>query len=255
MPSPRSPPAARLHACPRFPPCPRWLCGECRLRAGSGGLAEGVFDVCEELGVVGLGGGGVSSDNLAVPADEELGEVPGDVAGEAGVGLRVGEEAVEGVDVGPFDGDLGEEGEGDVVGGGAEELDLVVGGGLLGAEIVCWEGEDGQAAGAVAVVEGLEAGVLAGVAALAGDVDQEQDAAAEGREGQRAAVDVGQLEGVEWGGGGRGGLRGPGGRGRAGRDLAHGGGGPCGRLLRRGPHRLAAAATREEQQPEGREGG
>ena len=52
------------------------------------GLFEGGFDGGDDFGGVGGGGGFEAGDGLAVAGDEELGEVPLDVAADVGWRLR-----------------------------------------------------------------------------------------------------------------------------------------------------------------------
>jgi hypothetical protein len=75
--------------------------------------------------------------------------------------------------VGAGDGDLGEEREVDRVGAGAELVYLLVGAGLLGAEVVGRKAAYDEATGLEAGVDLLESFVLGGEAALGGYVDDE----------------------------------------------------------------------------------
>lgn len=78
------------------------------------------------------------------------------------------------------------DGKGDAVVDLAEALDLLVAAGLLGAKLVAGEAEDDKVVGVLfgdALVNLLEAGVLAGEAALGGRVDDEDDLAAVVSEG------------------------------------------------------------------------
>ncbi len=166
-------------------------------------FGEGGFDGGDDLGVVGFGSGGEARDDGAIAADEEFFEVPGDVAFGGGLGVEAGEVFVEGCDVVTFDADFGEHGEGDVVLAGAELFDFFVRAGLLFAEVVGGESEDDEAFVFVLLVGAFEGGVLGGVAALAGDVDDEDDFAGVLGEVDVFAVDVFHCEGE--GGGWRGG--------------------------------------------------
>lgn len=76
------------------------------------------------------------------------------------------------------------------VGGGAEALDLVQGAGLLRAEVVAGETQNGAALGAVGLVQGLQAGVLLGEATAAGHVHDQQYLAGVVTQGFAAAVRV-----------------------------------------------------------------
>lgn len=76
--------------------------------------------------------------------------------------------------------DLAEDGEGDFLVQGAEVLDLLVGAGLLAAELVAGEADDCEVVGVLLLdllVDGLEVLVLVGEAALGGGVDDQDDLA------------------------------------------------------------------------------
>lgn len=127
-----------------------------------------------------LGGARPAVLDLAVPADEELLKVPLDALQAQDTGLLLLhplEDRGCGVAV---DVDLAEDGEGDAVVDLAEALDLLVGAGLLAAELVAGEAEDDKVVGVLLLdffVELLEAGVLRGEAALGSGVDDEDDLA------------------------------------------------------------------------------
>jgi hypothetical protein len=186
---------------------------------GFGGDCEGLLDGGGDAGVVGGHVGGEAGDDFAVAADEEFLEVPekfgerigwgeavrGGVAGEV-FAPRAGDDvlggfgdefSVEGVLVRAGDGDLGEEGEGDGVLGGAEGGDLGVGAGLLAGEVVGGEAADDEALGFVVLEEGFEGGVLRGKAAFAGDVDDEQDVSCVVGEGGGRTGEAGEGDFVE----------------------------------------------------------
>ena len=74
-----------------------------------------------------------------------------------------------------LDDDFFEHWEGDAELGLAELMDLVVGAWFLGTKFVCWEGKDFESFFVLLVVDGLETFILRGEAALAGDIDHEQD--------------------------------------------------------------------------------
>ena len=85
---------------------------------------------------------------------------------------------------------LSENGERDAVVDGAEGLDVVVCAGVLAAELVAGEAEDGEGVwvgGCDGLVEFFEGGELRGEAALGGGVDNEDDFAFEGGEGEGGA--------------------------------------------------------------------
>lgn len=76
--------------------------------------------------------------------------------------------------------DLAEDGEGDFLVQGAEVLNLLVGAGLLAAELVAGEADDCEVVGVLLLdllVDGLEVLVLVGEAALGGGVDDQDDLA------------------------------------------------------------------------------
>ncbi len=110
---------------------------------------------------------------FAVAVDQEFIEVPGDFA--AGGVVASGEILIEGGFVVADDVDFGEEGEGYAVYAAAEFEDFFFCAGFLSAEIVAGKAENDEAVVFVFAVEGFEAFVLFGVAAFAGDVDDEQD--------------------------------------------------------------------------------
>src|SRR5690606_37630173 len=71
----------------------------------------------------------------------------------------------------------------------AEGADLVIGAGILAAELVAREADDREAAVAVSLPELLEPGELWRVAALARGVDDEHDVAGVVRQGPLGAID------------------------------------------------------------------
>ena len=162
--------------------------------AGVYGGGEGRLDVGADL--AGLGGRPVAVEYQAVTTDQELGEVPLDHAAEHAALLAL-EPLVQRVGVLAVDLDLGEHGERDAVLLLAEGGDLVLGAGLLPAELVAREPEDGEALVGIAVVDPLEAGVLRGEAALRCGVHHQHDRTFVRRKVDRRAVDVRGLEVVE----------------------------------------------------------
>ena len=155
-------------------------------------LLQRGLDGFEDLGGVGFGFGFEAGEDFAVFADEELAEVPFHITWKWG--LRAAEGDIEGVLVFAFDDDFVEQRKGDAVFAGAEFLDVIVGAGLLAAEVVAGEGEDGETVLFEGFVEGLEFGVLLGVTAFGGDVDDEHDLAFVRLQGGVFALDV--LQGV-----------------------------------------------------------
>src|ERR1700733_4216809 len=135
----------------------------------------------------------VALDDLAVPADQELGEVPLHLVSarrlrpdlrdgfveaavlRAEVARRLGAQPlVQRLGVGTVDLDLGEYREGHVVSGLAEVLDLLVAAWFLPLELVAGKSQDLQAAILPIAVQRLQAFVLRRQPALARDVHDEQ---------------------------------------------------------------------------------
>src|SRR5882757_8643699 len=165
-----------------------------RMCGGLEGWKDG-FDGLDEVGVVGESVGGEASDDLTFAVDEEFFEVPGELGslvdrdtelaeivleagiGSAGDGLGFDKGLIEGRFFRADDGDLLEQGKGDVELGGAEVLDLFVGTGFLPSEVIGGEAEDLEAAVFVGAVELLETLVLWREAALGSGVDDEENLA------------------------------------------------------------------------------
>src|SRR5439155_8342946 len=122
-----------------------------------GGLArERALDALDHLVGLGLGEGAVAGDDLALGRDEELLEVPLDVAGLA-LGVLDGRELlVEGVTTVAVDLDLLGHREGDPIRRRAEGGDLIRRARLLFAELVARDAEDGEAPAGVLLVDALE---------------------------------------------------------------------------------------------------
>src|ERR1700728_1648055 len=142
------------------------LCG------GSGGQVGG--DRLDDRGVLGLRAGAEATDDLAGGGDDELLEVPHDVAG---LSLAVGDLGQLGVDRVPgvaVHVDLLEQRERHAVGARTELLDLLGGAGLLAQELVAGEPEDTEPLVAVGLLQALQPLVLRRETALGGDVHEEQ---------------------------------------------------------------------------------
>ena len=176
-----------------------------------GGLQNG-FDL--GLDLVHGGGGLHALDDVALAVDQELGEVPLDVAVvlvvlvhllddaaehqthgavealKAGV---LGQPLVEGDGVLAVDVDLGKLREGDAEAAGAEGVDLLVGAGGLIGKLVAGEVQDLQTVVLVGVVDLLQLLVLGGEAAAGGGVDDQQDLALV--VGQRHILSLAGLDG------------------------------------------------------------
>ena len=98
----------------------------------------------------------------AVPAHQELLEVPGNRSSGLGLG--------EGVKRRAAGSHLVHQLKGDAVGGAAEGLDLLQAAWLLAAEVIAGKADHLEALAAVALLQLLQAGVLAREAAAAGHV-------------------------------------------------------------------------------------
>src|ERR1700761_1032922 len=134
----------------------------------AGAVDEEFFEVPEDAWF-GVGGGAV----LLEEAVEVFTE--GFATGAGGLGFGSDERLVERVGVGASDGDLREHREVDAEGGAAEGLDVFVGAGLLGAEVVGREAADDEAGVFETGVDLFEGVVLGGETALGGYVDDEED--------------------------------------------------------------------------------
>src|SRR6267143_825357 len=145
-------------------------------------------DVLHETAVLGLGLRWVALQNPAVAADEELLEVPADVAGDAAV-LR-GEEVVERVAVGAVHLELRAQREAHLVVGAAEGGDLRLAAGFLRGELVAWEPHHGEVLLPQLALQLLEPGVLRRQAAAAGDVHRERHLAPQRSQQVLGAVDL-----------------------------------------------------------------
>lgn len=129
--------------------------------------------------------------DLAVPADEELFKVPLDALEAHEAGLLVLEPAEDGAGRVAVDVDLLQDGEGDAVVDLAEALDVVVGAGLLGAELVAREAQDDKVVavlGPHVLVQLLQARVLRREAALGRRVDHQHHLALVVGEGDLGAA-------------------------------------------------------------------
>lgn len=129
---------------------------------------------------VGRGCGRPAVENVAVAADEELFKVPLDALEAHDARLLPLHPLVERVRVVAVHFGLAKDGEGDAVVDLAEVLDLVVGAGLLRAELIARESEDGEVvavACAQVLVQLLEALVLRRQAALRRRIDDKDDLA------------------------------------------------------------------------------
>ena len=165
-------------------------------------LSNNCIDTRGQIRGFGLGSRIELLDDFAIFAHQVLGEVP---FGRAG---GIGKELEKRSRVRAGDRNFGGHGEGDVIGAGAEGLDLFVGSRFLAAEIVGGDTYDDEALGLVLLIEGLQTGVLRGEASKAGGVDDEDDLAFISGEGEVFAVDGLEGEVVDGGGEQRGGHQG-----------------------------------------------
>src|SRR5262245_55582617 len=132
-------------------------------------LGERLADRVADLGARRLDARVEARPHAAVLPDQELGEVPLDVAGAVGLRLLAREPGVERRAIGAVHLDLREHREGDAVARLAERLDLGLGPRLLPPELVAREAEHGEAVAQVLVVDLLEALVVRREPALRGD--------------------------------------------------------------------------------------
>ena len=110
----------------------------------------------------------------AVPTDQVLLEVPGNLTGNGFMGM-VGEILVQRDLVVALHGDLGEHVERDLLAGPAELFDFLVGSRFLLPEVVGRERENAKTLTFVLLVDRLQTGVrFVGESSLAGDVDDQQ---------------------------------------------------------------------------------
>ena len=128
---------------------------------------------------------------MPVGADEEFFEVPSHVACVALVVGLLAKRCVDGVTVRTVDVHLRRQGEGDAIALFGEGANLLMRAGLLRAELVAWEADDGEVI--VFGVETLEIGILPGQATGAGHVDHQQ-ASAVGDITQRCGRAVNHVE-------------------------------------------------------------
>lgn len=138
-------------------------------------MGDSGFDSGCHFRRIGFDGRFEAGDGVSVAIEEEFGEIPLDFAAEFGVFGFAGEELVERRLVVAFDRELGHHGKADIVFLGAEGLDFLVGAGLLAHEVVGGNADDDQPLILIFLIKSFESGVLRGVSAMAGDVDQEQD--------------------------------------------------------------------------------
>src|SRR5450759_3394843 len=134
---------------------------------------------------------------MSILADEELLEVPGDVARLARVVWELAEDRVQRMLARALHFQLGEQWKGHAVVVAAELLDLVGLPRLLPEELVAGEGEYGEALGRVPVVQLLESLVLGRQAAPRSDVDGEDDLACVGGKAGRLPIQQGQVDVVD----------------------------------------------------------
>lgn len=133
----------------------------------------------------------MAGDDLSISADNELLKIPFDGLDAHDTGHRVLQPGEDGGGVFAVDVELSEDGEGDAVVNLAEGLNVVVGAGVLAAELVAGEAENGEIFGVLLLqllVELLEAFELGCETALGGGVDDEDNLALQGGEGEGLAL-------------------------------------------------------------------
>src|ERR1700679_4119291 len=135
-----------------------------------------------------------ASDRLSVACDEELREVPLNLAANVG---RRSEVLVERRLIVALYRDLRHHRKLDVELAAAELFDRCIGAGLLVAEVVRRQADNHQALVLVLLVDGLEGGVLRRKSAGAGDIDHQEYLALVGAKRGRVTVDSAQFELVD----------------------------------------------------------
>lgn len=159
------------------------LLGATLLR-GKGASLLGLLDLFDNsiLQALGLGGASPARGHLSVSGDQELLEVPLDTLEAQQTRLLLLHESPDGRGVVTVHIEFSKYGERDTVVELTEGLDLIVGAGILAAELVAWETDDGEIFGVFGLqvlVELLETFELRGEAALRGGVHDQNDLARE----------------------------------------------------------------------------
>ena len=139
--------------------------------------------------------GAEAVDDFAVAADEKLGEVPADLAGERRVRTR--QRLVERMMIFAVHLQLGEHRESHIIFGRAEGLDIRFRPRLLMQKLVAREAQHHQALALVFLIQRLQLGVLRRVTALRSDVHDEQNLAFVFLQQGILAIDVLQRNVVE----------------------------------------------------------
>jgi hypothetical protein len=121
---------------------------------------------------------------------QELIEIPGDLAREFWIGGLVRKERVEGMNALAFHRNLGEQGEGDAVGKAAEALDLGFGSRFLPAKVIRRKCQNLETPLLEPAVERLQGLVLGRESAFAGHVHDKKDLPGELRDGSFSSIDV-----------------------------------------------------------------
>ena len=133
--------------------------------------------------------GRVAACNVSAAIDQKLCEIPLNALDAEDSGLACFQKAVKRVGRRTIDVDAGEEGKGDVVISTAEVGNLVGGSRLLAAGLVSGKSKHGQPAVFVGPMKALKRGILRGETTLAGSIDDEQDAAHESLQRNRAPIE------------------------------------------------------------------
>src|ERR1700756_2296910 len=144
-------------------------------------------NVLHEAAVFGLGLRRVALEHPAVATDEELLEVPADVAGNAGVSC--GEETIDRVSVGTVHLELGAQREAHVVGAAAEGGDLRLAPRLLPGKLIAGEADHGEVLVPQLLLQLLEPGILRSQAAAARHIHRQRHLAAQRPQQITVAVD------------------------------------------------------------------
>ena len=135
-----------------------------------------------------------SRENLPFLADQELGEIPGDVLVAIFIGVSCFQESVKVARPVAVHLDLGEHGEGHPKLGLGEFLDFFIGSRFLATELVAGKREDAETRLVIFFVQGTQTCVLGSEASFTRDVDHEADLPLVAGKGNVLAVNGGHLE-------------------------------------------------------------
>ena len=126
--------------------------------------------------------------NVPLAIDQELGEIPFDIAGQAGIRL-LGQILIEGSESSPFTETLANMGKVTLYLSRAEALNLRIRAGFLAAEIVGRKTQDHKALVLVFFIKRFQSRILRREAAAAGNIHQQNDLALVTRKRSGLAID------------------------------------------------------------------